>query len=138
MRIIKYVVLVIFFLALGVGSGHLFRTGMDWWNARPQVSSIDRVALAIPTEPALIMISLSTCPVCMRSKEWLQAEGIAYTEYVVDQSDAAKAMAELLEVDAVPTFLVRDQRVIGFEPDSFKQLLLEQNIARSIEAFAAH
>lgn len=128
MRIAKYIFLLALFLALGLGSGQAFRAGMDWWNSRPQVSSIDRSALAIPKEPALIMISLSTCPVCVRSKEWLHAEQIPYKEFVVDQSDDAKALAERLNVDSVPTFIVRDIRVTGFDPDSFKQLLETQKI----------
>lgn len=136
MRIVKYTFLLALFLALGLGSGQAFRAGMDWWNSRPQVSSIDRAALAIPKEPALIMISLSTCPVCVRSKEWLQAKNIPYTEFVVDKSDEAKALAERLKVDSVPTFIVRDQRITGFEPDSFKQLLESENLYQAAAPLA--
>ena len=87
MRIVKYLVLLGFFLALGIGSGQLFKAGAQWWQSRPQITTIDRAALQIPSEPALVMISLSTCPVCVRSKQWLDEQKIPYVEYVVDQSD---------------------------------------------------
>ena len=134
MQIFKYAVLLVLFLALGIGSGQAFRIGVQWWNERPQVSTIDRVALQIPKEPALIMISLSTCPVCVRSKQWLDEQKIPYVEYVVDQSDSAKAMAKRLNVESVPTFLVREQQIIGFEPDSLQRLLQQQNIYAKAEA----
>ena len=128
MQQLKYALLLVFFIALGLASGQAFRIGMDWWNARAQISTIDRAALQIPAEPALIMISLSTCPVCVRSKQWLATQDIPFTEFVVDQSDDAKAMADRLNVESVPTFIVREKQVIGFDPDSFARLLEEQKV----------
>ena len=128
MKQIKFVLLLMGFLALGLVSGQAFRYGSAWWQSGKQITTVDRAALKLPESTAsakqkLIVISLSTCPVCQQSKAWLSKQHIEYSEYVIDQSPAAKSLAHQLKLDSVPTFLMGNQMLVGFDTDALESLL---------------
>lgn len=71
-----------------------------------------------------------TCPYCVKLKNWLDSEGIEYTEHNVAQ-DKEKAMEMIRKTgqQGVPQTFVSDgeetQAIIGFQPDAVKQALSE-------------
>ena len=72
----------------------------------------------------------TTCPFCSMLKKYLQEKGVAFTEKLVDQDDAAQK--EMTEVSGgfmgVPFTVVTDeagskQSVIGFDKGKINQVL---------------
>jgi glutaredoxin 3 len=116
MKAFKYTMLMMAFLAVGLGAGWLFSSLVNGGSAAPssEVRSVDRAAVGLPADKDMVMISLSTCPVCAEARSWLAKEGIAHHELVVDKSDDAKRIADRLKLESVPVFIVGDRQITGF------------------------
>lgn len=116
MKALKHAMWMIAFLVVGCGAGWLFSSWVRAGSLAPpqEVRIIDRAAMGLPADQGLVMISLSTCPVCAEARAWLDAEGIAHRELVVDQSDEAKRIADQLGLKAVPAFILGDRQITGF------------------------
>lgn len=66
---------------------------------------------------ALIMYSMSDCPVCLKSKRELRRRGVAFTERLVDEEEIwQEEVLRLTHQNTVPVFVYEDKRVeVGFE-----------------------
>jgi glutaredoxin len=66
---------------------------------------------------ALLMYSMSDCPVCIKAKRQLRADGVAFTERQVDEEEIwQEEVTRLTQQNTVPVFVHADGRVeIGFE-----------------------
>ena len=65
----------------------------------------------------------STCPWCVKTKEYLAANGIAYTEVNVSKDkEAAKLMIEKSGQRGVPVLEVEGNIVIGFDKEKIDEL----------------
>ncbi|MDY6771692.1 MAG: glutaredoxin family protein [Candidatus Nanohaloarchaea archaeon] len=65
-----------------------------------------------------------SCPYCAKLKQWLDEEGIDYTEHnVAANRKKAKEMIQKTGQQGVPQTFVGDQAVIGFQPEKIKALI---------------
>ena len=75
------------------------------------------------------MYTISTCPVCRKTKEFFQIRGIpfAFIDYdLASESEQNKIAAEMMKGTGdigFPFVRIGDVVVIGFNPERFEQLL---------------
>ena len=119
---IKNALVLLLFLALGIGGGYGFQV---WREASADAATVTRIDRATPGLPGerVVLVSLSTCPACAAARNWLKEKGQPYLELAVDQSDAARALADQLNIRSVPVLIVGDQAVNGFDAGTFERLL---------------
>lgn len=84
--------------------------------------------LARPTDTAnkqarVIVYSTSWCGVCVKAKNWLKANNIAFQEYDVETSERGRRDYKQLKGRGVPIILVGQQRMNGFSPSHMRQML---------------
>ena len=66
----------------------------------------------------------STCPWCMKTKEFLKENNVEYEEIdVTSDREAAKEMVEKSGQMGVPVIDVEGQIVVGYDPDKLKELI---------------
>ncbi|MBK5941908.1 glutaredoxin family protein [Halochromatium roseum] len=69
--------------------------------------------------PRVLLYSSQGCAHCRQAKAFLDARGIAYSEFDVGRSAKARKALVRLGARAVPTILVGDQRLDGFSERAF-------------------
>jgi glutaredoxin len=69
----------------------------------------------------IVMLSSTDCVYCRRARSWMEAEKIAFSECFIETDEACAALYRAQMAPGTPTFLVKGQRLIGFD----KQRLLE-------------
>src|SRR5437016_5428331 len=111
------------FLVLGIGTGGVVvhYAAPLLRPAPPQLVSSGDFA-ARYTEPAgkpVVLFSLSTCPHCQHAREYLDAHGIAYADYVIDQSPSARKAFEEMGEAGVPVVVTARHKIRGFDPAQF-------------------
>lgn len=68
--------------------------------------------------------STSTCPFCIRTKQFLKDNNIQFTEYDVGSDpDKAEEMIKKSGQMGVPVIEVDDKIVIGFDKEKIKEIL---------------
>jgi len=70
------------------------------------------------------IFSTSTCPWCMRAKQYLEAKGIAYEN--TDVTSDEKEQEEMIRISGqmgVPVIVVDGKVVIGFDKSKLDELL---------------
>lgn len=77
----------------------------------------------------VVMYATRHCPVCIKARRWLIAEGIPYLEKDIErdrqaaESLAAKGRKQGIPVNGVPVFEIRGQLVPGFDPGVIRSLV---------------
>ena len=87
------------------------------WQAAGQAESL-RAAVR-PGD--IVMLSSTDCVFCNRARSWLNAEKIAHSECFIELDAACAAQYRALMAPGTPTFLVKGQRIVGFD----KQRILD-------------
>lgn len=87
------------------------------WQAAGQAESLR--ATARPGD--IVMLSSTDCVFCRRARSWLDAEKIAYSECFIELDAACAALYRAQMAPGTPTFLVKGQRIVGFD----KQRILD-------------
>jgi len=68
--------------------------------------------------------STPTCPWCRKTKQWLDANNIAYQDFDVAQDHAARDdMVKQSSQTAVPTIIIDGEIVVGFNESALKEKL---------------
>ena len=80
-------------------------------------------ALHVNGQPQrLTLYGTTTCPHCVRAREFLLRSNIPFNDQILDESpDAEKRFASLNE-DGVPVLVSRTGLVSGFNPEAFVEL----------------
>jgi len=72
----------------------------------------------------VVVYSTHTCPWCMKTKEFLKANKVSYTNKFVDSSKAAaQEMISKSGQQSVPVVLVGDKVIVGFSEGKLKKAL---------------
>lgn len=75
-------------------------------------------------QPEITVYTTPTCPYCTKLKQWMDDEGIEYTEHnVAEDREKAKEMIQATGQQGVPQTIIGDQAVIGFQPEKIKELI---------------
>jgi len=135
---LKNVLLVTGFLALGIGAGlglgryapSLFREA-----APAPISQGDFLAEYIkPAGKPVVMFSMSTCTHCQKARTYFNEQGIAYAEYVIDQSADAKAAFDRMEEAGVPVILTATHKIRGFDPGLIASILEQDGVLQKVSS----
>jgi glutaredoxin len=71
----------------------------------------------------VIMYSTRWCPYCHRARSYFERHGFSYVEYDIEASEQHLAEFRALNGAGVPLILMGNQRMQGFSPASFEDLL---------------
>lgn len=80
------------------------------------------------------MYTISTCPVCRKTKEFFRARGIPFdfTDYdLASENEQNRIAAEMMKGSShigFPFVRIDDVVVIGFNPERFEQLLKSEKL----------
>lgn len=67
------------------------------------------------------MYATPSCGVCGQAREYMQNDGIAFTEHNIEEDGAADMrIRELNPERTTPTFEIDDLVLVGFSPDTFE------------------
>jgi glutaredoxin-like protein NrdH len=75
------------------------------------------------------LYALSTCPYCMKTKQFLNQQNIAYDLVDVDLAEKEVASRALQEVQRLtgqqsfPVICINDKVILGFKPDEILEML---------------
>lgn len=87
----------------------------------PEYRTGDYSALYAEAGKQVVMFSTSTCPYCKRARDLLALEGVAYREYIVDQSAQARKQFLHRGGGAVPLIYVGDREIRGFRENAIRE-----------------
>lgn len=71
----------------------------------------------------LTLYGTKTCKFCKQARIWLQANGIAYNDALVDESTDASKRYELLGVEGVPVLVSSGEFVVGFTEQNYGKFM---------------
>ncbi|RTL46821.1 MAG: glutaredoxin family protein [Burkholderiales bacterium] len=86
------------------------------WAWRGHVERADARALRNLAQPGDIrMISSETCAWCTAARRWMTAQQVPFSECFIERDARCQADYQALGAQGTPTFLVRGQRIVGFD-----------------------
>ncbi len=71
----------------------------------------------------VVMYSAAWCGVCKRARAYFKAQKVKFTEFDVEQSTQGRKAFQRLGGRGVPLILIGEQRMVGFDPARFEQML---------------
>ncbi len=77
----------------------------------------------------VVVYGTSTCPYCAKAREYLRQRGIAFADYDIQQSPAAREAYRKLDGMGVPLVLIGERRIEGFRPPVYDAALKHAGIA---------
>jgi glutaredoxin len=80
----------------------------------PQFQEGDFQSLYVRAGKPVVMFSTTTCPYCKKARELFAAEGVAYTDFVIDKSAAAHAEFQQRGGRSVPLIYIGNREIKGF------------------------
>jgi glutaredoxin len=80
-------------------------------------------AAAAPTTNSVVLYSAVWCGYCTKAKSYLAGKGIAYREIDIDTPDGMASFAQAGGGKGVPLLVANGQRVQGFSPAAYDELL---------------
>jgi glutaredoxin len=92
------------------------------WRHYVEQGQGERVAAA--ARPGDIhMLASTTCAICHQARAWFTQRGVPFSECLIERDAACAARFQELGGVGTPTFVVRGQRVIGFDRERIAQAL---------------
>lgn len=70
---------------------------------------------------SITIYTSSTCPHCKTAKDFLHREGLPFSERNVQTDPQAQQELAALGARGVPTFVIGDEVIIGFDPNRVRQ-----------------
>ncbi|WP_020410368.1 glutaredoxin domain-containing protein [Hahella ganghwensis] len=70
----------------------------------------------------VVMFSQTYCAACVVAKSYLDANGIPYSEFLIDKSQAAREYFTKLGGKGTPFFVIDGRRMQGFQKQRFQEL----------------
>ena len=120
-RYAKQAVMYGLIVGAGLGSGWAIPRVMHM--LKPAYTTGDYAAYYAGTRTDVIVYGTSTCPYCRKTREYLTAHHIAFTD--VDVFGSAKGKHDFPELGgtSVPVVLIGQRRINGFNPDALQAAL---------------
>ena len=88
-----------------------------------QYATGDHAALYARAGNQVVMYATTTCPYCTKVCDLLAAEGVRYTEYQIDKSEAANAEFIAKGGIGVPLLYIGERRIDGFREPAIREAL---------------
>jgi glutaredoxin len=93
----------------------------------PVVTDWQEVLAAKPEKQQVTIYTTEWCGICKRAKAHMQKNKIAYKEFDIEKNATGQRDYNKLNGNGVPIILVGKQRMDGFSPERFDQLLSGNN-----------
>lgn len=91
----------------------------------------DHATLYAKAGNEVVMYATTTCPYCEKVRDLLAAEGVKYTEYQIDKSEAANAEFIAKGGIGVPLLYIGERRIDGFREPVIRDAL--KAIGKSVD-----
>ena len=75
------------------------------------------------TGQSVILLGTAWCGFCSKTREHLQARGVAFADLDVEHSKQAEDWLQALGSEGVPVVLIGDRQIRGFRPDAMDAAL---------------
>ncbi len=75
------------------------------------------------TGSKVVLFGTSTCPFCVKAREYFADNGVEFADLVVDKDAAAGKLFWQLDSDTVPVILIGQKRINGFSPSDIELAL---------------
>ena len=85
----------------------------------------DHAALYAKAGNDVVIYTTSTCPFCAKSRELFAAQGVKYTEYQIDKSEAANAEFIARGGIGVPLLYIGKRKISGYREATIRAALDE-------------
>ncbi|MEO5733660.1 MAG: glutaredoxin family protein [Rubrivivax sp.] len=87
----------------------------SWWSAHFKSDIGQQVAQqARPGD--IRMLSSETCGICIEARIWFSANGVPFSECFIERDAVCRAEFDALRAPGTPVILVRQQTLLGFNP----------------------
>ena len=99
---------------------------LAWIALAPRAIAVETVYCSDdepPAEDTVIMLATSWCPYCAKARKFLQARGVDYCEYDIEQSPVGDALHERSGKRGVPVILIDGRVIGGYDPDELSLAL---------------
>ena len=78
------------------------------------------------SQSKVIVFTQQDCPPCLWVKDFLAQRGVEFEERSIDSGFAvAREMTQTYKSQSTPTVVIRDEVVIGYNPERLAQLLAQ-------------
>ena len=101
-------------LAAVVAAAAAATQGVAWW----QRATLGREVAERARPGDIHMIASVTCPYCAAARAWFDANGVSFTECLIERDPVCAAKYQALMAPGTPVFLVRGERLVGFDPQA--------------------
>jgi len=127
LKSLKTVVSYLLIIAAGIAIGTMAPRVPQWFKG--DYTEGNYAAYFPNPATKVVMYGTSTCPFCAKAREYLDARGIAYADYDVQKSPAAKEAFSQLDGKGVPLILIGNRRIDGFNAPVYDDALKNAGIA---------
>ena len=126
MKHLKTVFSYLLIIAAGVAIGTLAPRVPQW--LKGDYTEGNYAAYFPNPSTKVVMYGTSTCPYCAKARDYLRERGIAFADYDVQKSQAAKEAFSKLGGKGVPLILIGNRRIDGFMPPVYDDALKHAGI----------
>ena len=109
-------------LGAGVLAGTVGRQAIAGSSQPDPVVQGDFAEVLAGQQHEVVLFATPTCPFCKQAREYLSAQGIAYTEHDVTQPAEAARFREL-DGQGVPVLFTSGTRITGFNEAAYRAAL---------------
>lgn len=118
-------ILIVLIPICGFVSGVGLLRAIESLSATPPLREGDFSSVTAAVGSPVVLLSTSTCPWCEKARVWLDGQGIAYRDCVVDKDAFAADMLDRAGGDSVPQLLNTERAASGYEPELFARIVQE-------------
>ena len=127
MKHLKTVVSYLLIIAAGIAIGTIAPRVPQWFKG--DYTEGNYAAYFPDPATRVVMYGTATCPYCARARAYLNERGIAFADYDVQESPAAREAFGKLDGKGVPLILIGERRIEGFNPSVYDDALQHAGIA---------
>jgi len=110
-------------LVLGPQAAKAWRTAFP----PPEFTTGDFSAVHAAAQNRVVLYATATCPYCASTRQLLDTAGVTYREYLIDESEPAKAEFARLGGRVVPLLFVGERRIAGYREQTIRDALAALN-----------
>ena len=88
--------------------------GLQWWQTR-QVDQAGSTLASLAQAGDIVMFSTDTCIYCVRARDWMNDQGVKFTECNVDRDARCMQVYQAQGSPGTPLMRVKDDWQLGFD-----------------------
>lgn len=121
---LKNILVWLLLLGAGFGIGTTVQQAWLWYNKPATFIPLDTSAHFAETHSKVVIYTTAWCPYCKKLKQYLQQHQIAYDEFDIENTNAARlSLFNQLETPGIPKIVTANGVYIGFNPAELNEAL---------------